>query len=86
MWQIVSGDFEPAELDTNSSKVYVYQRRNIQRVTHENEDGTSSEFWQYEERKLTHDEYQKLRIERLESENTNLQLALAELYENLLDG
>ena len=76
MWQTVYGSIKPAEFDTTSSKVYVYQRRNVQR------DGDS---WQYEERKLTHDEYQKLRIEQLEVENTNLQLALTELYENLLE-
>ena len=76
MWQTVYGSIKPAEFDTTSSKVYVYQRRNFQQV---------DDFWQYEERKLTHDEYQKLRIEILEKENTNLQLALAELYENLLE-
>ena len=76
MWQTVYGSIKPAEFDTTSSKVYVYQRRNVQR------DGDS---WQFEECKMTHDEYQKLRIEQLEVENTNLQLALAELYENLLE-
>lgn len=82
-WQFVEGSQldKPAELDSTSSKVYVYQRRNIQRVS--TDEGV---FWQYEERKLTHDEYQKLRIAELELQNTNLELALTELYENLLEG
>ena len=76
-WKTVYGSFEPSTLDTTSSSFVVYQRKNIsQRDTFT---------WQYEERKLTHAEFQKLRIERLESENTNLQLAITELYENLLE-
>lgn len=80
MWQIVQGSQlnKPLEFDSTSSKAYVYQRRNITKL--------DSGIWQYEERKLTHDEYNKLRIQQLEDENTNLQLALAELYENLLEG
>lgn len=83
MWQIVHGSQldKPAEFDSTSSNFYVYQRRNIQRVT-QDLDGVNSEFWQYEERKITHGEYEKL----LADENTNLQLALTELYENLLEG
>lgn len=74
-WQTIYGGqtSTPAEFDTTSSKFYVYQRRNIQRV---------GDSWQYEERKLSHGEYEKL----LADENTNLQLALTELYENLLEG
>ncbi|MBQ7630959.1 MAG: hypothetical protein IJS81_12240 [Selenomonadaceae bacterium] len=85
-WQIVFGSqaVKPAELDSTSSKVYVYQRRNIQRVTQTLDDVTS-EFWQYEERKLSREEYLKLQVDQLENENTNLQLALTELYENLLE-
>ncbi len=86
-WQIVHGsqDVKPAEFDTTSSAVYVYQRRNVKRVSTENEFGTS-EYWQYDERKLTRDEYNALRAELLETELTNTQLALTELYENLLNG
>ena len=86
-WQIVhsSQDTMPAEFDTTSSAYYVYQRRNVRRVTTEDEFGTS-EFWQYDERKLTKDEYNALRAELLETELTNTQLALVDLYESLLEG
>ena len=82
-WQIVYGGqtSTPAEFDTTSSKFYVYQRRNIQRVTENN-----ISFWQYEERKLTREEYLKLQVDQLQDETTNLQLAITELYENLLEG
>lgn len=46
----------------------------------------TSEFWQYDERKLTKDEYNALRAELLETELTNTQLALTELYESILEG
>ena len=82
-WFLTHGSqsVKPAELDTTSSDKYVYQRRNVQRVTVENF-GFTSEFWQYEERKLAHGEYEKL----LESELTQTQLAITELYESLLEG
>lgn len=78
MWRIVYSDSQPAAFDSSSSSKYVYLRRNFQQVTIDGYD-----MWQYEERKLTHDEY---RILQLEDENTNLQLALTELYEQFLEG
>ena len=38
-WELVHGSQEtkPAELDTEISRVYVYQRRNIERVTYDDE-------------------------------------------------
>ena len=78
MWYIAFCNFKPADVDTSSSAKFVYLRRNFQLVTIDDTD-----MWQYEERKLTHDEY---RIWQLGDENTNLQLALTELYEQLLEG
>ena len=42
---------------TTSSGFFVYQRRNIERITIEDEMLGTTEMWQYEERKLTKDEY-----------------------------
>lgn len=70
----------PAEFDTTSSSVFVYQRRNIKRIEIENLDGTTGELWEYEERKLSHDEYAEV---LKENEITKLQLAICELYEKL---
>ena len=77
---LVQSNVKPADVDTSSK--FVYLRSNIQRVVIETEDG-SYDCWQYDETKLTHDQY---RILQLEQENTNLQLALTELYEQLLEG
>ena len=85
-WYTAHGLTEPDEFDATSSKFFVYQRRNARLVTLQNEFGGESQVWQYEERKLTHGEFYKLQIAQLEDENTNLQLALTELYENLLEG
>lgn len=64
-WKKVQGSQEekPAEFDTTSSEVVVYQRRNIERITVENPDGTTAELWQYDERELTNDEYQTVRAD-----------------------
>lgn len=59
-WKRVQGSQEemPIEMDNTSSKIYIYLRKNIERVTVENEtDGTTSELWEYDEAKLTHNEY-----------------------------
>ena len=85
-WQIVYGSDEPAEFDATSSKFYVYQRRNAQLVTLHDELTGDYQQWQYEERKMTHEEYYKMRNAQLEDELTQTQLALTELYENLLEG
>ena len=74
MWYTVNSFVKPAEFDSDSSKVYVYQRRNII----QSDDG-----FQYEERKLSKDEFLQFRIQTLEDENLQLQLALTELYEEL---
>ena len=53
-WKRVHGSQaeKPAEFDSVSSPVVVYQRRNIKRI--ETED---SELWEYEERTMSHEEY-----------------------------
>ena len=58
-WEKVQGSQpeKPAEFDAASSGVVVYQRRNVHKITVENTDGTTSELWEYDERKLTRDEY-----------------------------
>lgn len=54
----------PAEIDTTSSSVTVYQRRNIERITVKCEDGSTAELWQYEERQMTREEYFMMQIEQ----------------------
>ena len=77
MWYSAFSNVMPAEFDSDSSKTYVYQRRNIIQ---------SGDGFQYEERKIPKDEFLQLRINSLEDENTQLQLALTELYEEFLEG
>ena len=82
-WKIVQSSQEdkPLELDKQSSKHFIYQRRNIERVTVEDMEGKTAELWQYEERKLTSEEYAVMHVPELEEELTQTQLALVELYE-----
>ena len=77
---------KPKEFDTTSSTVVVYQRRNVNQVEVDNGYGFISKLWEYEERKMSRDEYAFMMSERnakLEDEVTNLQLALCDLYEDL---
>lgn len=81
-WQKVYGSQSerPSELDTTSSAFFVYQRRNIERITLEDEETGTVDMWQYEERKLTKDEYAAMLSEEL----TATQIALTELYERTM--
>ena len=93
-WKKVQGSQveKPQEFDTTSSSVVVYQRRNIERVTIEDEmSGETYEVWEYEERKLTHEEYAVVRSEALqeavdEANETALTglMATTDLYEELI--
>ena len=55
---------QPAEFDTTTSSVIVYQHRNIERVTVSNGDGSTTELWQYEEREMSREEYTDLKIKQ----------------------
>lgn len=50
-WHESSAESIPA-VDETSSKVFVYVRKNIERITKENEDGTTVELWKYQEKKV----------------------------------
>ena len=78
-WAIVTGSQtnKPSTLDTTSSVFFVYQRRNIERITIDDEMLGAYEMWQYEERKLTKDEYAVM----VADEITATQIALTEMYE-----
>ena len=49
---------KPLEIDTESSKDTVYIRRDIERVTKEDEQGNTYEAWEYDEAQLNHEEYE----------------------------
>ena len=85
MWYSTFSNDKPAEFDSSSSKFYVYQRKNIQLVTLHNDAGEPYQQWQFDELKIPKDEFMQSRIQALEDENTQLQLALTELYEEFLE-
>ena len=64
-WEKMQGSQaeRPDEFDTTSSPTTVYQRRNVQRVTVNNADGTKAELWEYEERTMSREEYADLLLE-----------------------
>lgn len=82
---------EPEVVDETLSKVFVYIRKNIQKV-----DRDENTFYEYEEAKLTHEEYKQYLIElsakntledikSLQNENKNLTEQLNTLMECLLE-
>ena len=48
---------KPAELDTTSSVNFVYYRKNIKRIEQTDEQGNTVKLWQYDEAKVTRQEY-----------------------------
>lgn len=87
----VESSIEPKVIDETLSKVFVYIRQNIQKV-----DRDENTFYEYEEAKLTHEEYKQYLIElsakdtledvkKLQNENKNLKEQLNTLTECLLE-
>lgn len=64
-WKKVQGSQKekPVEFDTATSAVVVYQRRNVELITLTNQDGSTAELWEYDEREMTYDEYINIRAE-----------------------
>ena len=52
----------PEEFDTQQSPTTVYQRRNIVKATREDADGQKVTGWEREERELTLDEYEQMKL------------------------
>ena len=48
---------KPAELDTTSSVNFVYYRKNIKQIEQTDEHGNTVKLWQYDEAKVTKQEY-----------------------------
>lgn len=59
VWETVTGSQEnrPEVIDKTSSGKYVYLRRNFQRITRTDENSGKVVLWQYEEAKVTQEEY-----------------------------
>lgn len=69
---------KPLDIDTTSSKHYVYLRKNIQRVTREDELGNFVSLWEYEEAKLSIPDFEKYK------ENVVLELTNKVSIDNLI--
>ena len=48
---------KPTELDTTSSVNFVYYRKNIKQIEQTDEHGNSVKLWQYDEAKVTKQQY-----------------------------
>lgn len=76
MWSRVESNDRPSELDTTSSKVYNYVRRNIEEKTKE-EDGRIITYYEYYEEKVNKEMWELyVRVSDLED-------ALCELSEEV---
>lgn len=76
MWSRVESNDRPSELDTTSSKVYNYVRRNIEEKTKE-EDGRIITYYEYYEEKVNKEMWELyIRVSDLED-------ALCELSEEV---
>ena len=69
-WKKIKGTQleEPLEIDMTSSKKYAYIRRNIERKTTKDELGNDNQYWEYDEAKLTHKEFELYMIEKNRSD------------------
>lgn len=61
-WKTVRGSMteEPKAIDMTTSPTTVYERKNIAKVTVEDDENGSVEMWEYEERQMTIEEYEQM--------------------------
>ena len=80
-WKRVQGSWEekPAEFDTASSAVTVYQRRIFERVKVPDMDGMEHEVWECDERQMTHQEYAALQVAALQGSVAAIEDALCDM-------
>jgi hypothetical protein len=57
-------DTVPEAFAVGISSKYVYQHKNIERKSNTDQDGKVTEYWEYDERKLTYEEYYRLQTEK----------------------
>jgi len=73
----------PKETDYESSPTTVYVRRNIKEMQEKNDDGSTVIFYEYEEAKLTHEEYSIYAAEKTMEDNASIKQVLADMLERL---
>ena len=84
-WYSGESTVNPALIDTNSSKKYVYVRRNVEQHERENEQGETETYYTFEEQKVDKSVYDIFRSNNENSERiTDIELALTEIYEEVL--
>lgn len=87
-WYSGESTVNPALIDTNSSKKYVYVRRNVEQ--HERIDemtGDTVTYYSFEEMKIPRDVYDIfVKTDALENEILDTQEALADIYEMITEG
>lgn len=70
-WEVSRSDSKPDSVDFMSSKTTTYINRNIEKITVQDPDGNDVELWQFEQCKLTKDQYARL-MEEINGSNQQL--------------
>ena len=86
MWHYAESNEYPQTVDSTSSKNWVYVRRNIEEFEREDETDPTikKKFYRWEEMKIRKEDYLIHQLEQTESQTTNIELALVELYEGVM--
>lgn len=81
-WKLVKrySKSRPEEFDTKSSALIIYQRRNFKLL----EESKDEQLWEFEERKLSYNEYQDLRRNNVEVMLSDIQSRLDFIEEALI--
>lgn len=79
-WYKSEAAHEPLLIDCNSSPTTVFLRRNVKKVTREM-DGMTYEAWEYEECKMSHNEYENYLTAMLMQSTAQIEDAVCELSE-----
>lgn len=69
MWITAEANYKPDAIDTATSRIYNYIRRNIHQEQHEDDEGNMLTVWVYEEKKISKENWELYKIIERNSAN-----------------
>ena len=79
MWIKAEANYKPSVVDTATSRIYNYIRRNIHQEQHEDDEGNMLTGWVYEERKISKENWELYKAIERNSANIDYIAMMADI-------
>lgn len=79
MWITAEANYKPDAIDTATSRIYNYIRRNIHQEQHEDDEGNILTVWMYEEKKISKENWELYKAIERNSANIDYIAMMADI-------